>query len=321
MSFVLVLGLVCSISSVSAKAANTLALNGKTRVTVGEDETVIYDFTMPENGTFNLLVSTSYDDRKKITIKILDVNNKELDNDNNKWETNDLNDNLNDLKMPIQLTKGSYKVSFKYKGDSVWNYDVQTRYLPVTQVAVNASWKLQLYEKEVKVYKVTVPENGYYIINTSVNCNPHDVYFYILDRNGNEVDDDDVNPDWSENKATGMYRMNWITKPLTKGQYFVKVVNNTSGIVDFPIKITYKIPVQKISVKKASVILKKGKSYAIKYSSIPASTTDAVKFTSSNKKVATVSAKGVVKGKKKGKTTINIVSSSGVKKQIKVTVK
>ena len=48
----------------------------------------------------------------------------------------------------------------------------------------------------------------------------------------------------------------------------------------------------------------------------------AVKFKSSNKKVATVSKKGVIKAKKKGKATITITTVEGnVKAKIKVTVK
>ena len=39
-----------------------------------------------------------------------------------------------------------------------------------------------------------------------------------------------------------------------------------------------------------------------------------------NKKIATVSKKGVVKGKKKGKTSIR-VTCNGVTKKVKVTVK
>ena len=51
-----------------------------------------------------------------------------------------------------------------------------------------------------------------------------------------------------------------------------------------------------------------------------AKVTGKVKFTSSNKKVATVTAKGVVKGKKKGTATIT-VTSNGVSKKFKVKVK
>ena len=46
-----------------------------------------------------------------------------------------------------------------------------------------------------------------------------------------------------------------------------------------------------------------------------------VKYESSNPKIATVSGKGVVKGKAKGKCNIYAYAQNGVSKTIKVTVK
>ena len=63
---------------------------------------------------------------------------------------------------------------------------------------------------------------------------------------------------------------------------------------------------------------KKNKSYTIKATLNPITSSDKVKFTSSNKKVATVNAKGVVKAKKAGKAKITV--KSGKKKAV-VTVK
>lgn len=318
----LVLGLMGTAGTTKANAVNNLTMNGKTRVTVAKDQTVTYNFTMGTTGGFNLMTSTTTHDRANITIKILDSNNNELAKDTGKWEKNKLNDSMNDLQMPLQLPAGNYKVTFFYEGDNpTWSYDVETRYLPITSIPTNTSWKLRLYEDEQVVYKVNVPANGHYVINTTANCSPYDVYFYILDAKGNEVDDDDTNPDWSEDKATGMKKMNWITEPLTKGQYYIKVVNETDGILDLPIKITYKIPATKITLKKTSIKLEKGKKYTIKATLTPAKTTDTLKFTSSNKKIATVSKNGVITAKKKGKATITVKATSGAKKKIKVTVK
>ena len=69
--------------------------------------------------------------------------------------------------------------------------------------------------------------------------------------------------------------------------------------------------------------MKKGKKKTIKCTIYPANAVNKkVKFKSSNKKVATVSSKGVVKAKKKGKATITIVSAEGnVTAIVKVTVK
>lgn len=81
------------------------------------------------------------------------------------------------------------------------------------------------------------------------------------------------------------------------------------------VKITVKKPTMKLV--KSSAKLKKGKKVTIKVKAAPVSK---VTFKSSNKKVATVSSKGVVKAKKKGTATIT-VKCNGITKKFKVTVK
>lgn len=74
----------------------------------------------------------------------------------------------------------------------------------------------------------------------------------------------------------------------------------------------------KLSCKALSV--KKGKKATLKVKVTPAWSDDALTFKSADKKIATVTKAGVVKGKKKGKTTITV--TSGKKKiKVKVTVK
>lgn len=83
----------------------------------------------------------------------------------------------------------------------------------------------------------------------------------------------------------------------------------------------------KVSVKKAKMTIKKGKKQTIKASyTIPKGKkfkTHIAKFRyeSSNPKVATVSKKGVVTGKKKGTAYIYVYAQNGVYKKVKVTVK
>ena len=74
-----------------------------------------------------------------------------------------------------------------------------------------------------------------------------------------------------------------------------------------------------IKTNKSKYQVKKGKKVTIK---VTVSNADGKKVTykSSNKKIATVSSKGVVKGKKKGTATITI-KCNGVSKKVKVTVK
>lgn len=80
-------------------------------------------------------------------------------------------------------------------------------------------------------------------------------------------------------------------------------------------KITVKAPT--LTLKKTSAAVKKGKTVTIKATAAPSSK---ITYTSKNKKIATVSAKGVVKGIKKGKTTIT-VKANGITKSFKITVK
>jgi hypothetical protein len=72
-----------------------------------------------------------------------------------------------------------------------------------------------------------------------------------------------------------------------------------------------------LTVSKTALTIKKGKTATIKTTAIPNSK---VTFASSDKKVATVSSKGVVKGIKKGKATIT-VKANGKTVEVKVTVK
>lgn len=71
---------------------------------------------------------------------------------------------------------------------------------------------------------------------------------------------------------------------------------------------------------KSSVSVKKGKSYTLKPKLSYTEKADKVTYKSSNKKIATVSKKGVIKGKKKGTATITIKSGK-ITKKCKVEVK
>jgi hypothetical protein len=72
-----------------------------------------------------------------------------------------------------------------------------------------------------------------------------------------------------------------------------------------------------LTVSKTSLTIKKGKKATIKTTTMPSAKAT---FKSSNKKIATVTAKGVVKGIKKGKATIT-VKANGKTAKVKVTVK
>lgn len=85
------------------------------------------------------------------------------------------------------------------------------------------------------------------------------------------------------------------------------------------VKIT-KVKTAKLSGIPAKKSIKKGKTYKLKAVVTPKNSDEKVTYSSSNKKIATVTAKGVVKGKKKGTVKITVKSGSR-KKTCKVTVK
>lgn len=76
----------------------------------------------------------------------------------------------------------------------------------------------------------------------------------------------------------------------------------------------------RITVPKSAVTLKVKQTYTIKATRTPITSQETVKFSSSNKKIATVSSKGKITAKKKGKATITVRSGKKYVK-IKVTVK
>ena len=92
-------------------------------------------------------------------------------------------------------------------------------------------------------------------------------------------------------------------------------ITATSGKLKATYKLTVKNPT--FSLTKSSATIKKGKTTIIKSKAAPAGK---VTYTSSNKKVATVTSKGVVKGIKNGNATIS-VKCNGITKKFVVTVK
>ena len=84
-------------------------------------------------------------------------------------------------------------------------------------------------------------------------------------------------------------------------------------------KVTCKVTVKNptLSVNKTKISLKRKKSYTVKVKAVP---NKKISWSSKNKKIATVSSKGKITGKKKG-TTYIYAKVNGLKKTIKVTVK
>lgn len=94
-------------------------------------------------------------------------------------------------------------------------------------------------------------------------------------------------------------------------------VKITAQVGSYKKVVTIKVRNASLKLAKTAATVKRGKTTTIKVSAVP---TGKVTYTSSNKKVATVTSKGVVKGVKKGTATIT-VKCNGMTAKFKVTVK
>ncbi|MDE6312103.1 MAG: InlB B-repeat-containing protein [Lachnospiraceae bacterium] len=104
-----------------------------------------------------------------------------------------------------------------------------------------------------------------------------------------------------------------ITVTTTHGAKAVCTVTVSKNIVK-----TKKLTLS--NVKNGKLTLKKGKTFRIKAVITPKDSTEGLKYTTSKKSIATVSTKGLIKGKKKGNCIITVKSGSKSKK-IMLTVK
>lgn len=123
----------------------------------------------------------------------------------------------------------------------------------------------------------------------------------------------------TSNKKIAAVSTKGIITAKKKGTATVKATNKAGKVK------VYKITVKKAPGKIAKVTptkktLKKGKKVTIKVS-LPKGTAGTYTFKSSNKKVATVSAKGVVTAKKKGTAKITVTTYNKKKKTVTIKVK
>ncbi len=109
-------------------------------------------------------------------------------------------------------------------------------------------------------------------------------------------------------KKTGTATITVATESGATAKCKVKVVNGT-------------VKTKKLTLSSKKVTLKKGKKTTLTVTRNPISATDKLTWSSSNKKIATVSSKGTIKAKKKGKCTITVKSASGKKAKCTVVVK
>ena len=96
----------------------------------------------------------------------------------------------------------------------------------------------------------------------------------------------------------------------------VKTINGKTA----KIKITVKKAPSKIKLNAKTKTIKKNKTYQLK-ASLPSGSAGNIKYTTSNKKIATVNSKGKITANKKGTTYITAKTYNGKTAKIKITVK
>lgn len=119
-------------------------------------------------------------------------------------------------------------------------------------------------------------------------------------------------------KQNGSFKITALKKT---GKTVVTATLASGVTVDINLTVQSKaVKTTKLSVNKSTVNLTKGGTFTIKATKTPFNSKDTVKFSSSNKKVATVSSKGKIVAKKNGTAYIT-VKAGNVSKKVKVVVK
>ena len=105
------------------------------------------------------------------------------------------------------------------------------------------------------------------------------------------------------------------------GKATIKAINKNGKVTVYYFTVK-KAPAKISKVTSSKKTLKRGKKITLKVALPSGTASNKMSFTSSNKKVATVNAKGVVTAKKKkGKAIITVKTFNGKKKKVTITVK
>ena len=139
------------------------------------------------------------------------------------------------------------------------------------------------------------------------------------------VKDDKLQSAVSSNKKIATAKVKNGTLQITgkkRGTATITVTSKGGGTAKVKVKVQKKkVVTKKLKLSNKKLTLKKGKKAKLTVTRKPITGIEKLKWTSSNKKVATVSAKGVVTAKKKGKATITVKLSNKKKAVCRVTVK
>ena len=124
----------------------------------------------------------------------------------------------------------------------------------------------------------------------------------------------------SSKKKVATVSKKGVITPKKKGTTNITVTTDDGGLTA-TCKVTVKKKLKSFTLSKKKLTLDAGKTYTLKVTRKPSDATEGITFTSSNKKVATVSSKGVITAKGRGTATITAKSERGITVKCKVTVK
>ena len=122
----------------------------------------------------------------------------------------------------------------------------------------------------------------------------------------------------SSNEKVAKVTQKGVVSALKKGSATI-TVKTTNGL-KATCKITVPTPPRKVQFARKSYTVKVGKTVKLGKKLTPSGAKTTFTWSSSDKKIATVTSKGVVKGLKKGSATITVKTANGLKATVKVTV-
>ena len=213
-------------------------------------------------------------------------------NNNSNADTDKLLDaitGLTDAKTNLDETQGRADALFNII-NSLINKNTEGTIKKVTGISLNKS-SLSIYKgKKATLKAIITPSNA---SDKNVIWNSNNTKVATVDKKGN-------------------------VKAVSKGT--AKIIATTAdGLKTAVCKVTVKIPATKVTLNKKKLYIVKGNSIKLKAVMKPSSTTDKIKWSTSNFSVASVK-NGKVKAKKVGTAVITAKASSGKKAKCKVYV-
>ena len=110
-------------------------------------------------------------------------------------------------------------------------------------------------------------------------------------------------------------------KAKKKGKAVITITDENGKVSKVTVEVKKSVPLKKLSLNKKKVTLKVNQKEKLVVTKKPVTAVTKLKWSTSDKKIATVDQNGKVKAKKKGKVTITVKASNGKKARCKVTVK